>query len=139
MNFTPLQYQSGRLKYLSCDENGSDIEKGDAIKLVNGYAQKADSSVDHVDFVAMQDYDGLDGIGQLLAVATQGVEFEAKTEEDISPGDINEAFDLNDDGLVANDSGAGDVFRGVELVGGLENRTVRGYFLDRVSAANSSA
>jgi hypothetical protein len=126
------------LKYLSCDEGGSDIEKGDPIKLVFGYAQLADSTVDHVDFVAMQDYDGIDGIGKLLAVSTKGVEFEAKTEADIAPADINEAFNLTDTGLVANNSGYGDVFRGVEVVGGLEDRTVRGYFLDRVSTANSA-
>lgn len=135
MNFAPLQYQSGRIKAFNPSDSG--ITKGDALEFeADGSVSQADDATKEVKFVAMQDYDGLDGEDHLLAVSTESVEFVAQCADDTDDDQVGKVCNLTAEGLVDNAGDDGDVFRITKVLGTSENKEVRGYFLDRVSKEN---
>jgi len=140
MIFTPLQYDSGKVKELPVKEDNT-ISKGDALTFTGGYALRADENADEVRFVALEDVvspdTDSDGDKTVLAVSTQGVEFEAKTHAESAQAQVNVVYKLKETTRILDNETAGDVFLVVQTVGPATAKKVRGYFLDRVSVANA--
>ncbi len=140
MIFTPLQHDSGKVKELLV-ENDTTIEKGDALSFTGGYANRADETDTTVRFVALQgvvspDTDS-DGDKKVLAMMTDGVEFEAETHANSGQAQVNVVYALKASTRVVDNETPGDVFLVTGLVGPAANKKVRGYFLDRVSITNA--
>jgi hypothetical protein len=141
MIFKPLQYDSGKVKELLV-ENDTTIEKGDALSFTGGYANRADENATEVRFVALQgvvspDTDS-DGDKKVLAMMTDGVEFEAETSVNTAQAQVNVVYALKASTRVVDNETPGDVFLVTGLVGPAADKKVRGYFLDRVSVENAS-
>ena len=138
MIFTPLKYDSGRIVKLLV-ENDTTIAKGDALSFTGGYANRADETDTEVRFVALEavvspDSD-TDGDQSVLAVLTQGVEFEAETTASTAQAQVGLVYKLKATTRVVDNEAEGDVFLVTGLVGAAADKKVRGYFLDRKQAA----
>lgn len=135
MTFKALQYDSGKVKQLKLAGAASGVVKGDPLAFTAGEARLAINSDDECEFVAIADASSTvaNPAGTILAVVTQGVEFEAKTKENTAQSQVGVVYALHSDGTVANDA-AGDVFLVTKIVGPAANKTVRGYFLSRKEA-----
>lgn len=140
MIFTPLKYDSGRIVKLLV-ENDTTITKGDALSFTSGYANRADETDTEVRFVALESVvspeTDTDGDQSVLAVLTQGVEFEAETTANSAQAQINVVYALKASTRVVDNETPGDVFLVTGLVGAAADKKVRGYFLDRVSVTNA--
>ncbi len=136
MIFTPLQYDSGRVKELPVKDDNT-ISKGDPLAFTGGYAHRAVNTATEVRFVALQDVvspeTDSDGDKTVLAVQTKGVEFEAQTQENTLQAHVDNVYKLHSTRVVDQNE-AGDVFLVVETVGPTGDKKVRGYFLDRKQA-----
>lgn len=141
MIFKPLQYDSGKVKELLV-LNDTTISKGDAIDFSGGYAIRADENATEVRFVALQDVvspdTDSDGDQTVLAMRTDGVEFEAETTANSAQAQVNVVYALKETTRVVDNETEGDVFLVTGLVGPAADKKVRGYFLDRVSVTNAS-
>ncbi len=135
MIFTPLQYDSGKIKKLLV-KNGESIAKGDPLKFDDGLCEKADNLVTEVRFVALEaitDAVSADN-DAILAIRTNGIEFEAETKENTTQTNVDVVCDLHSDGTVKND-GTGNAFLITQTVGPNTDKKVRGYFLDRTAGS----
>ncbi|MFW6196234.1 MAG: hypothetical protein ACOC5D_02755 [Thermoplasmatota archaeon] len=141
MIFEAKQHDTGKLQTL---ETGADktISKGDPLAFSNGYVERATDSANTVRFVALENASDTDEGDELLALYVQGIEFEAETAANTAQDQVGMVFGIDSDRKVENtDSGGytdGDVFLVTGIVGAASDKKVRGYFLDRVSEANSA-
>lgn len=131
MIFKALQYDSGKVKQLKLAD-ASTLVKGDPIAFTTGEARLAINTDNECEFVALADASSTvaNPAGTILAVLTQGVEFEAKTKENTAQSQVGVVYKLHSDGTVDNGT-AGNCFLVTKLVGPAANKTVRGYFLSR--------
>jgi len=135
MLFTPLQKDSGKTKELFVTF-GSTVTKGDPLAFSSGYVALAtNSEVTAVRFVALETDTGtVTGGTDVLSIDVRGVEFQATTQEETAQSQIGTVCDLNATGEVENEFATGNIFCITEIVGVAADKTVRGYFLDRVNA-----
>ncbi len=141
MIFTPLQYDSGRIKKIKVGGSKT-ISKGDPLEIhTDGYAQRADENTAPVRWVALEAVSDTTEGDEILALPVMGVEFEAECATDTAQEQIDLVFALDSNRKVENTkSGSyteGDVFVVTSLVGATTDEKVRGYFLDRISVANA--
>ncbi len=135
MIYTPKTKDSGKTKELLV-AFGAEISKGDPLAFSAGYVSTADDSeVTAVRFVALEDVEGtVTGTTAVLALDVRGVEFQAETQEETAQAQVGTVCGLNATGEVNNEFSTGEIFCITELVGPAADKTVKGYFLDRVNA-----
>lgn len=141
MIFEAKQHDTGMLQKLEVGGSKT-IEKGDALDIASGYAERATSADNTVRFVALEDASDTTEGDEILALYVDGIEFEAECEANTAQDQVGQVFGLGTNRKVENtdDGGytAGDVFLVTGIVGAASDKKVRGYFLDRVSEANSA-
>ncbi len=135
MIFTPLQYDSGKVKELLV-KDGEDITKGDALEFDDGLVKKA-TSVAVSYFVALESITNAVAANNdsILALYVDGVEFEATTSHNTDQAtQVGFIADIDANGVLDNDSLDGDAFLITKVVGPAADMKVRGYFLDRINS-----
>jgi len=130
MAFTPLQYDSGKLVTINAT-SGETYAKGDALTFVSGYAALATAGQGaDVTHIAMQDKVAASGDIDLLAIAVQGVRFEADCDAAWSVVDVGTYADIATKATLNPDASADDLFFIEKGVGVAETGTkVQGYFV----------
>lgn len=134
MLYTPKTKDSGKTKELLV-AFGASISKGDPLAFSSGYVSTADENeASAVRFVALEDVTGtVTGETAVLALDVRGVEFQAQTQENTAQSQVGTVCGLNASGEVNNAFATGNIFCITELVGPAADKTVKGYFLDRVN------
>jgi hypothetical protein len=139
MIFTPLQYDSGRVKKIKVGGSKT-ISKGDPLEIASdGYAQRATETTGTVRWVALEAASSTTEGDEILALPVMGIEFEAQTAAVTAQAQIDLVFALDASREVENTDSSGyteaDVFLVTSLVGVAADNKIRGYFLDRIQEA----
>lgn len=130
MAFKPVRYSDGKLQHVGV-ATGTAVVKGNAL-VDNGSGLYTNASAGgNVDirFVAMETVTTTADNQQVLAVRTDGVQFEADTDAAVAQTDVGTEADLAAAGQVDPDASTDDVFYIEEIVGAAGTSTkVLGHF-----------
>ena len=132
MAFTPKRYDSGKLTKDLRLVSGQTVAKGDALEDKNtGFFQRWGTSVSptSVQYVAMEALTGTSANEHVLAIRTQGVEFEADTDSNPSQTDVGTTADLTDHDTLNENASSNDVFFITRIKGAVSDKKVRGFFV----------
>ena len=131
--FVPEQYDSGKLINLG-QVSSKTITKGDALKFVSGYVERATQGVAEVRYIAMEGQVSGAGVNpDILCLPVQGIRFSADTNANPSQALVDTKVDIEDySELDENDTGIA-IFYTEEIVGAVGNKRVRGYFVSDVA------
>lgn len=132
MAFIPKRYDSGKLTKDLRLVNGQTVAKGDALEDKNdGFFQRWGTSVSptSVQYVAMEALVGTSANEHVLAVRTQGVEFEADTNANPAQTDVGTTADMTNHNTLNESASSNDVFFITRIKGAVGDKLVRGFFV----------